>query len=47
MTSVAEELVRPESPALWSEARGSVVGAFVETFGYPGTGTGAAAFSDR
>ena len=53
MTSVAEELVRPASPALWLETRDAVTAAFAETFGYegieyrdqPGTGGGPAAFS--
>jgi lipoyl(octanoyl) transferase len=54
MTSVAEELVRPGSPALWLETRDVVAVAFAETFGYdgveyrgagPGTGAGPAALS--
>jgi lipoate-protein ligase B len=54
MTSVAEELVRPGSPALWLETRDVVAAAFAESFGYAGveyqnteqgTGAGSAAFS--
>ena len=38
MTSVAEELVRPGSPALWAEAIEAVTAAFAETFGYAFSG---------
>jgi lipoate-protein ligase B len=34
MTSVAEELLRSDSEALWIEARNQVVAAFAESFGY-------------
>jgi lipoyl(octanoyl) transferase len=35
MTSVAEEVLRNDGPALWNETRDAVIGAFAETFGYP------------
>jgi lipoate-protein ligase B len=34
MTSVAEELLRSDTQALWGEARNQVVAAFVDVFGY-------------
>jgi lipoate-protein ligase B len=34
MTSVAEELLRSDSDALWAQARNQVIAAFVDIFGY-------------
>ena len=58
MTSLAQELLRQDEPALWADTRRAAIAAFVETFGYAsvaadprsgGTGTGepVGAFAQR